>query len=510
MNYDDDNARRRSTTRSGSSDMYDDDNYETPRRSTSKATSSNNARRSTSYEGRSYDSGRSTRATSYDDYSNRRSYSRVDDYDEEPARRQSTQRASSSYRTRNDYDEEPARRQNTQRTSSNYRTRNDYDEEPVRRQSAQRASSNYRTRGDYDEEPVRRQSSTRRAPDRYASSSYSSSRASTQSRRAYDDDEYDFSDSRRRPSSPRSTRRGYSSRRSDSTGKYAIMAILAVLIIIAIPVSKKIGLFTSISATSAGAIATVEVPFDDVFATPTADPSATEAPSVDPTAEPTPEPTEIPGKLLSSGRILDPDKKAIALTFDDGPSKYSRKILETLAQYDGRCTFFVVGERLDDYSETLQMEYEAGCQVGMHTYTHANLRKLSKDEILEEINKTNDLIYKYLGVYSTLVRPPYGAVNDTVKETVEQPMINWSIDTRDWESRDADSVYNEIMSNVEDGDIILMHDLYSSTADAVARVVPDLVEQGYQLCTIEELFELKGIELNAGSVYLSAKSKSSD
>ena len=110
-----------------------------------------------------------------------------------------------------------------------------------------------------------------------------------------------------------------------------------------------------------------------------------------------------------------------------------------------------------------------------------------------------------MGEYSTIVRPPYGSVNSTVKETVEQPLINWSLDTRDWESRDANSVYNEIMSNVEDGDIVLMHDLYSSTAEAVSMVLPKLVEEGYQLCTVEELFELKGIELHSGTVFRSAK-----
>ena len=240
-----------------------------------------------------------------------------------------------------------------------------------------------------------------------------------------------------------------------------------------------------------------EVPFDDVFATPaaTALPEFTPLPTFAPTAAP----TEVPG------RVLDPNKKAIALTFDDGPSKYTREILASLAEVDGRATFFVVGERLDNYSETLQMEYDAGCQIGMHTYDHANLTKLSSSKILSEINSTNDLIYRYVGEYSTIVRPPYGSVNSTVKETVEQPLINWSLDTRDWESRDANSVYNEIMSNVEDGDIVLMHDLYSSTAEAVSMVLPKLVEEGYQLCTVEELFELKGIELHSGTVFRSAK-----
>ena len=95
-----------------------------------------------------------------------------------------------------------------------------------------------------------------------------------------------------------------------------------------------------------------------------------------------------------------PESDRVYLTFDDGPSKQTRKILATLAEYDGLATFFTVGERLDDYSETLQMIYDSGCQIGMHTYSHANLRKLSKSEILDEINKTNDLIYKYTGEYS--------------------------------------------------------------------------------------------------------------
>ena len=149
-----------------------------------------------------------------------------------------------------------------------------------------------------------------------------------------------------------------------------------------------------------------------------------------------------------------------------------------------------------------------GCQIGMHTYSHANLTKLSKSEILDEISRTQELIVKYTGEESHLVRPPYGSVNSTVKETIDLPLINWSIDTRDWESRDADSVYNEIMNNVSDGDILLMHDLYASSAEAVQRVVPELVKQGYQLCTIDELFELKGIKLHSGTVFRSAKQSS--
>jgi len=99
-------------------------------------------------------------------------------------------------------------------------------------------------------------------------------------------------------------------------------------------------------------------------------------------------------------------------------------------------------------------------------------------------------------------------VNDSVRENMagmSLPLICWSLDTRDWESRDAEKVYQEVMGNVRDGDIILMHDLYDSTAEAVARLVPELMEAGYELVTLDELFAAKGLSLEAGTVYHSAR-----
>ena len=114
-------------------------------------------------------------------------------------------------------------------------------------------------------------------------------------------------------------------------------------------------------------------------------------------------------------------------------------------------------ERLDSQSERLKREYEMGCQIGMHTYSHANLTKLSKSEILDEISRTQELVVSTPARSRIWFDRPYGSVNSTVKETIDLPLINWSIDTRDWESRDCEvSVYNEIMNNVSDGDILLM------------------------------------------------------
>ena len=497
MNYDDDKVRRRTNARdSYDDDMYDDEPREDTRRRRSTAPTYDNRPAQSSrntYEGRSAQSsrnayeGRSAQGShsSYEGRSAQGSHSSYEGRSTQSSRNAyegrstqgSRQYASASRRYSDDerrgtsYDDYAARR-------SYSRVDDDYDDEPVQHRAMRRASENYS----------------------HAQTEYARPRNSQSRRGVREEDDYDFAE--------RSRSYGSHSRKPNNTGKYVAIALLAAVLIIAIPLSIRGGLFSGLTASVAGlgTVPTAQTPFEDVFASPTPDPAATEvpAPTEQPTELPTFAPTEVPG------RVLDPDKKAIALTFDDGPSKQTRKILATLAEYDGLATFFTVGERLDDYSETLQMIYDSGCQIGMHTYSHANLRKLSKSQILEEINKTNDLIYKYTGEYSHLVRPPYGAVNATVKETVEQPLINWSIDTRDWESRDADSVYNAIMGSVQDGDIILMHDLYSSTAEAVSRVVPELVAQGYQLCTVDELFKLKGIELTAGKVYLSAKKSSDD
>lgn len=507
MNYDDDKVRRRTNARdSYDDDMYDDEPREDTRRRRSTAPTYDNRPAQSSrntYEGRSAQSsrnayeGRSAQG-SRSSYEGRSAQSSRNVYEGRSAQgSHSSYEGRSTQSSRNAYEGRSTQGSRqyasaSRRYSDDERRGTSYDDYAARR-------SYSRVDDDYDDEPVQHRA-MRRASENYshAQTEYARPRNSQSRRGVREEDDYDFAE--------RSRSYGSHSRKPNNTGKYVAIALLAAVLIIAIPLSIRGGLFSGLGATVAGmgTMPTAQTPFEDVFASPTPDPAVTEAPTEQPTELPTFAPTEVPG------RVLDPNKKAIALTFDDGPSKQTRKILATLAEVDGRATFFTVGERLDDYSETLKMIYDSGSQIGMHTYDHANLRKLSKSQILEEINKTNDLIYKYTGEYSHLVRPPYGAVNATVKETVEQPLINWSIDTRDWESRDANSVYNEIMNNVEDGDIILMHDLYASTAEAVSRVVPELVAQGYQLCTVDELFKLKGIELTAGKVYLSAKKSSDD
>ena len=259
--------------------------------------------------------------------------------------------------------------------------------------------------------------------------------------------------------------------------------------------------------------------------TPTDEPGTldnpTDTPAVDPVTTPTDNqvtdtpvtavPTEAPDNTditptspprAVSVQGIDPEKPIVALTFDDGPSVNTASIIETLTEYGAHATFFMVGENVTMYPERVKMVYDAGCEIGNHTVNHKDLKKLSKAEVKKEIEDNQTNINEAIGTtISSLVRPPYGNVNDTVKEACAHPMINWSVDTLDWKTRNADSVFEEVKKSTKDGSIILMHDLYSSTADAVKMVVPWLIEQGYQVCSVSEMFAARGVALENGHVY---------
>lgn len=199
----------------------------------------------------------------------------------------------------------------------------------------------------------------------------------------------------------------------------------------------------------------------------------------------------------------DADAPTIAITFDDGPyTAVTNRILDVLLEYGAGATFFVVGSRIDMYSDTLKRIYENGFEVASHTWSHKNLNKLSKEDIQKELNDTKERLALYIPVGDAmLVRPPYGSANETVRGIVGMPLINWSLDSEDWKSRDAGTILKHVLSTVKDGDIILMHDLYESTAEAVEELVPELVAQGYKIVSVSELFSRKGIPLEEGILY---------
>ena len=206
----------------------------------------------------------------------------------------------------------------------------------------------------------------------------------------------------------------------------------------------------------------------------------------------TPEETTSEGESIDkidySNPNIDPTKPMVALTFDDGPGGESTiRILDALKKYNAHATFFVVGSNIDKYADIIKREAAEGSEVGNHTNSHAQLTKLDTNGILSEVNGVKEKVMQLTGQKVVPLRPPYGAVDDNVMATITDPVILWSIDTLDWKTRDAQSTIQNIQSSVYDGAIILMHDIYSTTADAAVNIIDWLHSQGYQMVTVSEL-----------------------
>ncbi|MGN0506272.1 MAG: polysaccharide deacetylase family protein [Lachnospiraceae bacterium] len=205
-------------------------------------------------------------------------------------------------------------------------------------------------------------------------------------------------------------------------------------------------------------------------------------------------------------RELDPNGKMVAFTFDDGAhAPVEKRLLKAFETYNGRATFFTLGERTaGSYGDMLRDLYDAGHEIASHTYSHQYLNKKSEETFWQEINKANLQIAKTVGHAPEYVRLPGGNYPEWY-DTAPMPLIDWSLDSRDWKSRDADAVYEKVMSEINDGDIILMHSLYQSTADAIERLLPELQKKGYQFVTVSELFYYKGITPENGVKYKSGE-----
>ncbi len=208
---------------------------------------------------------------------------------------------------------------------------------------------------------------------------------------------------------------------------------------------------------------------------------------------------------------IDPQKPMIALTFDDGPNAESTlSILDTLKAHNARATFFVLGSRMDEHQDVLLRMQDEHHDIGSHSYSHADLGVDDKDLIDRELRESNKKAQKILGHEFTLLRPTFGSMSPTLRNEAHMPLIMWSVDTKDWQSRDAERVYEEIMRNPQDGQIILMHDIYDSTAEAVAKAVPELIKQGFQLVTVRDMYYLRGQALTPGQDYYGVPAPASD
>lgn len=194
-------------------------------------------------------------------------------------------------------------------------------------------------------------------------------------------------------------------------------------------------------------------------------------------------------------------KKKIAFSFDDGPSSYTLELLDVLDEFKAKATFFLVGYNIKIRNSVVLEMFNRGFELGNHTIDHSRLTKFDCEKAATKIKENNELVLNITNSNMKLFRPPYGAINDKIKPCIEYPIILWSVDSRDWESRNTEKIVEEVMTNVKEGDIILFHDLYPTTIEAIKILLPMLYLEDYEVVSVSELFADKKLTLENGEVY---------
>lgn len=186
----------------------------------------------------------------------------------------------------------------------------------------------------------------------------------------------------------------------------------------------------------------------------------------------------------------------LALTLDDGPGAYTDTLLDCLEENNAHATFFMLGQNVQNYPDTVKRMLNIGCEIGSHSWDHQNLVNLSLDAVAKEYTDTDNALIEACGQAATVARAPYGSWNQDVIDTVGKPFFMWSLDSLDWQYKNADLDYNEVMNgDLTDGTVILMHDIHEASVQALLRIIPDLTAQGYKFVTVSEMAEAKGVTL---------------
>lgn len=193
----------------------------------------------------------------------------------------------------------------------------------------------------------------------------------------------------------------------------------------------------------------------------------------------------------------------VALTFDDGPSgRFTRRLLQGLEERQVQATFLLCGYRLKIYPELAQQIHRAGHEIGLHGYSHDNMAEMSYQELVKEISDTQKLLPP--GCNATFLRPPGGSGSSLLSRVAAQEdlaLLLWSVDPRDWAVHDAAAVEAAVISQVRDGDVILLHDLSDSSVDAALAIIDRLHEEGFQFVTASQLAAIRGVTPKPGKIY---------
>ena len=213
---------------------------------------------------------------------------------------------------------------------------------------------------------------------------------------------------------------------------------------------------------------------------------------------------EEPALTADAGAELTAETKYVALTFDDGPKRGTTDVLlDGLRERGVSATFFLIGSQIAANRDLVARMAAEGHQVGNHTWSHTRLQGAGKAILEVELSRTDELLTAILGEGDYWVRPPYGQLEEWERTLVDVPLVQWNVDTRDWESRDKDKVLAAILEAAEPGSIILLHDIYDTSVEAALRAVDALQREGYWFVTVEELLRLYGVEPQPGVLYRS-------
>ena len=191
----------------------------------------------------------------------------------------------------------------------------------------------------------------------------------------------------------------------------------------------------------------------------------------------------------------------IALPVDNGPGESTEELLNCLVENNAKATFFMLGQNVEAYPEIAKELSDAGMELGNHSYSHPDLVTIGADAAAQQVSNTDAALKAATGFEATVMRPPGGSFNDSVKAAIDHPLIIWSIDTRDWATKSEDQTYQVVMDNAQDGSVVLMHDIHEWSVKAAIRMIPDLIAKGFKLVTVSELAEAKGKTLQSGNAY---------
>ena len=180
--------------------------------------------------------------------------------------------------------------------------------------------------------------------------------------------------------------------------------------------------------------------------------------------------------------------KKLAITFDDGPHpQYTEELLDGLKKRGIKATFFVTGEHANLHEDIIKRMNKEGHRIGNHTYNHLQLSSENQEQYKQEIITTNNVLKEITGKETVYIRPPYGVWDKQLEEELNMIPVLWTVDSLDWCSDNSSDVFQRVIKDVKENDIILMHDYYDTSVTAALAIVDELLAQGYTFVTVDEI-----------------------